>query len=493
MRLIKTKRIPNTALLFILTAPFTILFYASYVFNFQHAGNIFLYVLQLIADAIAIIILGTLWLTILLDIIQPEYHKRDITYDNNWPGKANPQIDVLIPVANEPISIIETTVRKALLMSYQHKTFVLDDGASDEVQKIAEKYGAFYLRRPPHKKGFAKSGNLAYGLEFSKGEFFAVFDADHMPEKNFIVELLPFFENENVALVQTPQFYINTEYFIASGTAQAQEIFYKYVQPAKNSYNASFCVGTNMIYRRRAIDEIGGIALMDHSEDIWTTILLHEKGYESVFYNKVLARGRAPETIPSFFRQQNRWAQGGFSLFFSHNPLFVAKLSADQKLQYFFSNIHYFSAFSILIYLLIPILYMLFGWHSMDVLHNKGWFLHYIPYFVTVYFLPLFLIGSLKMSTVSISIASFYPYLAAFFSVLLRNRYKWISTESKRTRPILMREIWPHVLIIFLSLLSVVVGWYNTFDVATTLVTTFWVLLNAYFLFTFVRIGVVKS
>lgn len=494
MRLLKTNRIPTTALLFLFVAPFTMLFYALYVFNPANIGNIYLYILQIIADGIALIILATLWLTILLDLIQPEYHKREVKYDAQWVKENKPTVDVLIPVAHEPLEVVRETVHNALYLDYPHTTYILDDGDSEDVKRLATEIGAEYISRPLHEKGYAKSGNINYALKSCKGEFFAVFDADHVPKNEFLTELLPFFQNQKVALVQTPQHYTNTDNFIAGGTAQAQEVFYKYVQPAKNSYNASFCVGTNMIYRRSSIDEIGGIALLDHSEDIWTTIALHEKGYESVFYNRVLAQGKAPDTIEAFFRQQNRWAQGGFSLFFTHNPLFIPSLTIDQRLQYFFTNIHYFSAFSVIIYLALPIIYLLFGIHPMNVGDSKGWLLHYIPYFVTIYFLPFFLLGKLKLSNICTSIASFYPYIQAFFAVVLKNKYTWIATGSGKTRfSIAMIDIWPHVFLLFLSLLSILIGWYNPQDEVTTMVTTFWVIVNSYLLFEFVKNGLLSE
>lgn len=490
MHKLHIKHIPNTALLFILIAPFTILFYAIYVFNPHNAGNSYLYGVQIFADTIAITIISTLWLTIILDIIQPEFLKRKIKHNPKWIQENSLKVDVLLPVANEPTAVFEKTVKAAYELDYSHELYILDDGHDDEVKKLALMYKAHYISRPKHARTFAKSGNLNFGLVSAKGDFFAVFDADHVPKKDFITRLLPFFENEKIAIVQTPQHYTNTSNFIASGTAQAQEIFYKYVQPAKNSYNAAFCVGTNMLYRRKAIDEIGGIPLRDHSEDIWTTILLHEHKWESIFYNKVLAEGRAPDNIASFFRQQNRWARGGFSLFFTHNPLFVTELTTDQRIQYFFSNIHYFSAFSIIIYLSLPIIYLLFGIHSMDIEHNNGWIIHYIPYFLTVYFLPLFLLGSLKTATISASIASFAPYLKAFFSVSLKNQFRWIATESgKKSFSLIMYDIWPHIFIIMLSFMAIIVGWYNPTDVVTTFITSFWVLVNSYFIFSFLKNG----
>src|SRR5581483_12188787 len=96
---------------------------------------------------------------------------------------------------------------------------------------------------------------------------------------------------------------------------------------------------------------------------------------------------------------------------------------------YFFSNIHYFTCFSIIIYLFVPIIFLLLGIFPMNVLHSHEWINHYLPYFIIVYFLPLLLLKSFKLSTISTSIASFAPYFKAFISIVFKNRYKWIPTE----------------------------------------------------------------
>lgn len=490
MKNVKIQKIPNTAFLFLLIAPITVMFFAVYIYNPLNSGNPELYVLQLIADTIAIFMVSSLWLTILLDILQAEHNHRDIAYDNDWVKHHKPTVDILVPVSNESLKVVRHTLNQIDAMEYPHKTFVLDDGASDSMKNLTKEFEFHYFARAKENKKHAKSGNINFGLKESKSEFFVIFDADHAPKKHFLKELLPFFVAEKVAIVQSPQHYINTNNFIASGTAQAQDIFYRYIQPAKNNYNAAFCVGTNMMYRRSSIDAIGGIAARDHSEDIWTTILLHEKGFESVYYNKVLAEGRAPETIAAYFRQQNRWSRGGFTLFFHKNPLLIAGLSIDQRIQYIISNVHYFSGFAIFIYLLLPILYLFFNIHPMNLADGRSWFIHYIPYALTVYLLPFFLLKSLKISTIATSIASVVPYLQSFLSVVLKNKYKWVSTESQVTKsaPILT-IIWPLVFYIVIAICAVFVGWYHVVDVPSTLMSTIWVLINAFLLIQFIAHG----
>ncbi len=485
--------LPISLLLFITLTPLAIFYYAIYVFNPANIGFLPLYIFQVAADTISILIATSLWLTLLLDILQPEHHKRKLQNNPEWLKKNQVTVDVFVTVLNEPIEIVTGTLQAAVDMDYPHKTFLLDDGNSAEMKQIADQLNIEYIARPVTGRKHAKAGNINYGLQRTHGEFFAIFDADFSPRKNFLTKLLPFFENKKIALVQTPQSYSNTHNFIASGTAQAQEIFYKFVMPAKNSYNAAFCVGTNMIYRRDSINQIGGIAKLDHSEDIWTTINLHEKGYESVFYHQVLATGRAPETVSAFFRQQNRWSQGGFSLMFTNNPLFSKSLTVDQKIQYFLSNIFFFSGFSILIYLLLPLTFLLFGIHPMK-LNSLEWIKHYVPFFLAMYIMPLTLIGKPKLATISVALASFYPYIQGFFSTLFQSKFIWVPTEAKKKIPSLISmQIWPHLFIIFVSLFSLIIGWYNANDITTTVATSIWVSLNTYILFSFLKNSQIKS
>ena len=140
----------------------------------------------------------------------------------------------------------------------------------------------------------------------------------------------------NVAFVQTPQTYGNLHTTIARGAAYMQAVFYRFIQPGRNRFNAAFCVGTNVLFRRAAIDDIGGMYTNSKSEDVWTSLMLHERGWRSVFIPTVLAVGDAPETVEAYSKQQLRWATGGFEILLTHNPLSPRRrLTMDQRIQYF--------------------------------------------------------------------------------------------------------------------------------------------------------------
>lgn len=474
--------------MFIVLAPMAIAFYAMYIVNPSHHGNIWLYVLQVIADLIAILIVSTLWLTILLDQLRKHAVSQRVTKSMSWINREKPSVDIYITAYNEPSHIVMKTITAACMQTYPASVYLLDDGRSEKLKEFCAQSGVHYISRSTDNRIHAKAGNINHGLSFGTGSFFAVLDADQTPKPEFIRELLPYFGNDQIALVQSPQHFTNTHAFIAAGTAQAQEIFYRYVQPAKDSFNASFCVGTNMLFRRSAIDLVGGIYAIAHSEDIWTTLTIHMKGYHSVFHPHILVEGRAPETIEAYFRQQSRWARGGFEMFFYRNPLFISNLSIDQRLQYLFSNFHYFSGFAILVYLMMPLMYLLFGQYPIIIDQSFSWVIHYVPYFSVVYFLPVFLLGRIRLATLATSLATFAPYIQSFVSVLLGARFRWISTGSARHIPI-MYAIWPHMLLVLLTLFAVPIGWYNPADPITTAIISLWSVLNAYLLMRFIQHG----
>ena len=176
-----------------------------------------------------------------------------------------------------------------------------------------------------------------------------------MPAKDFLYQTVPFFAERNVAFVQTPQAYGNLNSLMSRGAAYMQSVFYRFIQPGKNRFNAAFCVGTNVVFRRTAIEQIGGMYTGSKSEDVWTSLKLHEKGWRSVYISTVLAVGDTPETIEAYTKQQLRWATGGFEILLHANPFSrKRKLTLDQRLQYFGTATFYLIGIAPGVLLLVP-------------------------------------------------------------------------------------------------------------------------------------------
>src|SRR6476659_124153 len=324
-------------MMLVLVATIGVLLYTTFLFDFSNRGNWIPYLLVLTAESIIILqALISLW-TILSSGHNPRGYRvhnaqtrlygpqnkniepgTDLTQLPLYLHESQAPVDVYITTYGEDLDAIRRTVTAAVAMHGKHITYVLDDGKSDDVKALAAELGAEYIRREGNAG--AKAGNINNALSVTSGEFFVILDADFVPKPDFLYQTVPFFAESKVAFVQTPQAYGNLNNLISRGAGYMQSVFYRFIQPGKNRFNAAFSVGTNGIYRRAAIEQIGGMYTKSKSEDVWTSLKLHENGWKSVYISTVLAIGDTPETIEAYTKQQLRWATGGFEILFKSNP-----------------------------------------------------------------------------------------------------------------------------------------------------------------------------
>ncbi len=339
-------------------------------------------------------------------------------------------VDVFITVYGEPVATIRRTATAAQRMTGRHRTWILDDGRSDEVKELAAELGVHYVRRLSNNG--AKAGNVNHALSIAKGDYFAIFDADFVPKENFLLETVPFFVSKDVAFVQTPQTYGNLTSVISRGAGYMQTVFYRFIQPGRNHFNAAFCVGTNVVFRRAAVDDIGGMYTDSKSEDVWTSLMLHERGWRSVYIPDVLAVGDAPETIEGFTKQQQRWATGGFEILMTHNPLSrKRRLTADQRIMYLVTATHYLTGITPALLLLVPPLEIYFDLRPVSAgLGLSTWLLFYLGFYGMQVVLAFFTLGSFRWESLMLATVSFPIYTRALFNVLVGREQKWHVTGS---------------------------------------------------------------
>lgn len=268
---------------------------------------------------------------------------------------------VLIATYDEDLEVLLPTVTAALALEPPHETFVLDDGDRLEVAQMARALGATYLTRPTHEH--AKAGNINHALAHVDADVIAVLDADHVPEPDFLVALLGYFEDPDVALVQTPQEFYNTGSFEHTADPEVHEesLFYRVVQPAKNRTNAAFWCGTNALVRVRALREVGGVATETITEDLHTTLKLHRAGWRTVYHDQVLARGLAAAGPEQFLTQRLRWGRGSMQVLRQDNPLCGPGLTLGQRLAYAYSLGAWFDAWRTLGLAVLPVVVLLTG------------------------------------------------------------------------------------------------------------------------------------
>ncbi|EXL66101.1 hypothetical protein FOPG_17707 [Fusarium oxysporum f. sp. conglutinans race 2 54008] len=265
-----------------------------------------------------------------------------------------PTVDIFLPCCSEPLEILENTYKHIVNLDWpasKLKVYVMDDSAQDAVRELAEKYGFIYHVRDDRPR-LRKAGNLRWNFTRTDGEYFVIFDADFCPRPDFVKELIvEHLDDDKTAIVQSPQWFRVTDdqTWVEQGAGATQELFYRVVQVNRNRWGASICVGSNAMYRRAALTEVGGTAEIGFSEDVHTGFGAVDRGWKVKYIPLCLATGVCPAGPRAFFSQQMRWARGSTTLL--TNPHFwTSNLNFMQKLCYI-SGFLYYSAVSLNIFL----------------------------------------------------------------------------------------------------------------------------------------------
>jgi Glycosyl transferase family group 2 len=155
--------------------------------------------------------------------------------------------------------------------------------------------------------------------------------------------------------------------------------------PGKAALNAAFICGTNVVIRASALDEIGGLPQDSVTEDFAASIVLHRR-WRSVYLSDVLATGLGPLDIPSYLRQQGRWARGTLGVLGSNwRDIFLPRkngLGAGQRAQYALACTHYLCGLRDLIYMLSPILFIVTAIPAVRKASLGDYLWHFLPYAV---------------------------------------------------------------------------------------------------------------
>jgi cellulose synthase (UDP-forming) len=279
-----------------------------------------------------------------------------------------PTVDVLIPTYNEPLHVVSGTVLAAAAMDYpagKMRVLLLDDGRRDEFRQYAARAGVEYITRDNNRH--AKAGNINHALGHISGEYVAIFDSDHVPARSFLRSTLGWFLRDRVlGLVQTPHHFYSPDPFERNlgkfrTVPNEGELFHRLVQDGNDLWNASFFCGSCAVLRRAALDDIGGIAVETVTEDAHTALRMQRLGWNTAYINIPKAAGLATESLAAHIGQRIRWARGMTQILRVENPLFASGLTLSQRLCYFNATTHFLFAVPRLIFLTIPLVYLLFG------------------------------------------------------------------------------------------------------------------------------------
>ncbi|VTR96760.1 tetratricopeptide repeat protein [Tuwongella immobilis] len=375
-------------------------------------------------------------------------------------------VDVFVPTYNEDPAMLRATLEACIRMDYPHNTYVCDDGKRPAMAELAKELGVHYIIRPDNRH--AKAGNLNHAFEKTNGEFIIIFDADHVPEPNFITRTLGYFRDPKMAWVQTPHAFYNFESFQARLDHKARKywdegaLFYKVIQTGRNRWNCPIFAGSAAIFRREALRQVGYIAVETITEDMHTGLRMHALGWKSLAISDRLVCGQAAPDITTFHTQRLRWGEGNLSIMAYDNPMTTRGLTWSQRFCYLGSMLNWAGGLFKLPIYLTPI-FMLFT--GVPPVNQFSWTLVIITFLYMVISLwGLKAAGNGHASIINSELfcmVNFWTQVRGVSRATFWRKFQQFVVTSKRGRQ--AKSIWPYIrpqlILGLLSIMALVWGW----------------------------------
>lgn len=388
-------------------------------------------------------------------------------------------VDVFLPTCGESLEILQNTYRNVSAMAWPGELaiHVLDDADRPEVADLAEDFGFRYIVRPD-RGHLRKAGNLRHAFSVSDGEFVVIFDADFCPRHDFLAHLMPYLDDPQVAIVQSPQTFATTERmgWVERTAGATQEFFYRWVQPSRDKLGAANCVGTSAVYRRSALQRIGGFTPIEHSEDLHTGRHLQQLGYTIRYVPVVLSRGLCPDDLAGFLNQQYRWCMGSLSrVRNTHVREPVRRMTLRQALSHWAGVFHYLTTAVNVFMVFLPGIIMV-AFFPEDI---RPWQL--VPFlfglWVYVVVFPLVSRTRWRFEVLRIQMAYSFAHAVAIWHKLIGREIGWVPTGAVGRSNSLARSI--SALGVFSLGVSLVVFWVLLVrDVGDYGLASFWLMAS---------------
>jgi cellulose synthase/poly-beta-1,6-N-acetylglucosamine synthase-like glycosyltransferase len=291
-------------------------------------------------------------------------------FNKDVSAKHWPRVTIQLPIYNERY-VVERLIDAVCRIDYPKDLLeiqVLDDSTDDTVEiakAVVAKmkvrgFDIVYLHRT-NRIGF-KAGALKEGLKSAKGEFIGIFDADFVPNSDFLKETVPYFIDPNVGMLQTRWGHLNCDYSLLT-RAQSMGIDGHFaIEQASRAWSGLFMNfnGTAGVWRKKTIKDAGNWQADTLTEDLDLSYRAQLKGWKLAFATQVVCPAEIPVTINAFKSQQHRWAKGSIQTAKKNlGKLFRSDLSMLVKIQAFLHLTHYMVHPMMLLVVLtsIPMLY----------------------------------------------------------------------------------------------------------------------------------------
>lgn len=346
--------------------------------------------------------------------------------------KRYPKVSIHIPTKKEPPEMVIETLNGLEKLDYPNfEVIVIDNGTDDEkLWRPVEKYclgrsGKFKFFHVGELSGF-KAGALNIALKHtsSDSEIICVIDADYLVIPEFLKETVGYFEDEKVAIVQTPQSFRGWEwskYFVSC--YWVYRYFFAVNMISNNMDNAASFMGTMGLFRKKILKNVGEWSEKTITEDIEIGFRVHSKGFKTVYIDKAFGKGFIPDEFKSYKKQRERWTFGNVQVLKQHWKKFLPGIKSGLD---FWQKINYFAAISIWMNFLLPVTVILL---IMVLLYNLG-----MTFSWPILFVIIFTIGSyifrrtfgflfILKNLVNQNFVTMFRALVSFYSLTLAMAY----------------------------------------------------------------------
>ncbi len=283
-------------------------------------------------------------LNLLLNYLKSKKNTQFIEKFNFLKANEIPLVTVQLPIYNEKY-VIERLLENIVLLEYPKDKLeiqVLDDSTDESIlltRNLVSKYASQgidikHITRQI-RTGF-KAGALKEGLETAKGEFIAIFDADFMPNKDWLLKTIPNFKNPKVGVVQTRWGHLNRNYSILTKIqAFALDAHFTLEQTGRNS--KQHCInfnGTAGVWRKSCIIDAGNWESDTLTEDLDLSYRAQLKNWKFIYLEDVETPAELPAIISAARSQQFRWNKGGAENFVKMASKVIASTTISNKTKF---------------------------------------------------------------------------------------------------------------------------------------------------------------
>lgn len=383
-------------------------------------------------------------------------------------GDYHPTVAVFTTAApGEPLSMFEPTFKALKALTYPCNVYFLDGTGDPTFKALAMEFGFNHMDFS--EVPGAKAGKINEALALTDEEIVLILDPDHLVFPDFIQEVIGFFKDPHIGFVQVSQGYYNQYRSpIAQAAAEQTYLFYGPTQLYYGSNKQSAAIGANCIFRRSALDSIGGHA-QGLAEDLLTALRLHAKGWKSIYHPAIINRGLVPEDFDAFSKQQLKWSRGLFEVLFDEYPKVFRSLSLSAKLRYYSVGTFYLVGVRTLFFLLVPVFYFLFGWSAINMSFTD-FIVHAIPFAffsLLIYLLSQRYLVDFKTERgfywrgMMLKFASWPIFTYAFFLTLMNKKIPYLPTAKKGSSKLPI-FFWPLLVYVFLLMGSFSFHYFST-------------------------------